>query len=92
MVRLEFAPAIQRLSERVPRAPLDVDAGTLGAALDAVFAAAPSLRGYLLDDQGGVRKHVAVFVNGTLMLDRRNLQRRVAAGDRIFVAQALSGG
>ena len=92
MVRLEFAPAIQRLGERVPRAPLDVDAATLGMALEAAFAAVPPLRGYLLDDQGAVRKHVAVFVNGTLLHDRSNLSRPVGAGDRIFVAQALSGG
>ena len=37
------------------------------AALETAFAAAPALKGYVLDEQGGVRKHVAVFVNGDML-------------------------
>ncbi|WP_295958771.1 MoaD/ThiS family protein [Rhodoferax sp.] len=39
-----------------------------------------------------MRKHVAVFVNQTLVHDRVRLDRAVAAGDKVLVVQAVSGG
>jgi len=41
-----------------------VDGATLSEALAAVFASRPTLRGYVLDDQGALRRHVAVYING----------------------------
>lgn len=75
-----------------PSGPTRVEAETLGAALDAYFAAAPRVRSYVLDDQGRLRRHVAVFIDGELLVDKRDLGRRVAAGSEIYVMQALSGG
>ncbi|MGE5339656.1 MAG: MoaD/ThiS family protein [Gemmatimonadota bacterium] len=89
MPHVEFAPQLQR---HVPCPPQTVDARSLRGALDIAFAAAPGLRAYVLDDQGAVRKHVAVFINGELLHDRVLLERALAPGDRVYVAQALSGG
>ena len=89
MPTVSFAPALTR---HVPCAPQDVDAGTLRSALDAAFAAAPSLRGYVLDEQGAVRKHVAVFVNGEMIGSRSELDQALRPQDRVMVIQALSGG
>jgi sulfur carrier protein ThiS len=69
-----------------------VAAGSLAAALDAAFAAAPALRGYVLDEQGAVRKHVAVFVNGEQVASRSDLTLVLAPQDRVMVIQALTGG
>lgn len=52
----------------------------------------PRVRGYVLDDQGAVRRHVAIFLNGELIRDRAGLSDAVSGNDEIFVAQALSGG
>jgi sulfur-carrier protein len=89
MPTVSFTPALERFLA-VPSA--DVEAATLGQALAAVFAATPALRGYLLDDQGKLRRHVAVYINGSPASDRVGLSDPVAAEDRIFVFQALSGG
>lgn len=89
MPLVTFAPALTR---HVPCAPQQVPPGTLAAALDAAFAAAPALRGYVLDEQGAVRKHVAVFVNGRMIASRTALGQRLAAEDRVQVIQALTGG
>jgi len=75
-----------------PGGPLDVEALTLGGALDAYFAAVPKARSYVLDDQGRLRRHVAVFVDGELLMDKNNLKLPVAAATEIYVMQALSGG
>lgn len=89
MPRVTFAPALTR---HVPCPPQEVDASTLRSALDAAFRAAPALRGYVLDEQGVVRKHVAVFVNGDMIASRTELGQALAPADRVMVIQALTGG
>jgi sulfur carrier protein ThiS len=89
MPTVTFAPALTR---HVPCPPQEVGAATLRAALDAAFAAAPALRAYVLDEQGAVRKHVAVFINGAMIASRSELACPLQAGDRIQVIQALTGG
>lgn len=89
MATVEFAPALTR---HVPCPPQRVGATTLRAALESAFAAAPEMRNYVLDEQGAVRKHVAVFVNGRQIPDRARLDAPLADGDKVMVIQALTGG
>jgi molybdopterin converting factor small subunit len=89
MVTVEFAASLRR---HVECAPQNVAGGSLRAVLEAALAAAPELRHYVLDDQENIRKHVAVFVNKTMVLDRQNLTQALASGDRVLVIQALTGG
>lgn len=89
MPTVEFAPALTR---HVPCPPQQVPAGTLASVLASAFAAAPALRGYVLDEQGAVRKHVAVFVNGRMIPSRSELGQPLQARDRVMVIQALTGG
>jgi sulfur carrier protein ThiS len=69
-----------------------VSGATVGDALAAVFAGRPALRGYVLDDQGALRRHVVVYVNGQPVGDRVRLTDQVGPNDEIYVFQALSGG
>ncbi len=71
---------------------VEVPAGTVAEALEQIFERNPRLRSYVLDEQGRLRKHVAVFVGGELIADRLNLSDRVDVGKDVFVMQALSGG
>ncbi|AJY15452.1 MULTISPECIES: MoaD/ThiS family protein [Burkholderia] len=89
MAHLFFAASIQRHIETPER---DVDAHSLGEALDAVFREQPRLRGYIVDDQGALRKHLAVFIDGRPIRDRQRLSDALAADSRVYVVQALSGG
>jgi sulfur carrier protein ThiS len=89
MPTVEFAPALTR-HVACPRQ--EVAPGTLASALDAALAAAPGLRGYVLDEQGAVRKHVAVFVNGQMLRSRSELALALNPQDRVLVIQALTGG
>ena len=89
MAQLSFSSALQR---HVACPPLEVEAGTVREALEQAFRREPRLRGYLLDDQGALRKHMAVFVNGAAVRDRRQLGDTVTSGSEISVIQALSGG
>jgi len=82
-----------RQLERFLEAPCTtVEGATLCEALAAVFASHPTLRGYVLDDQGALRRHVAVYINGRPTSDRTRLGDPVGPDDEIYVFQALSGG
>jgi sulfur-carrier protein len=89
MPTINFAPHLQR---HVACPKQTVVATNLRDALDAAFLVAPAMRHYVLDEQSHIRKHVAVFINGTLIRDRTNLAVALQEADRIDVIQALSGG
>lgn len=89
MPRVSFTSALERF---LPVPSVEVEAATLGGALAVVFADNPILKGYVLDDQGALRRHVAVFINGRTASDRVHLTDPVGPGDEIHVLQALSGG
>jgi sulfur carrier protein ThiS len=80
------------LQRFLPAPSAEVEGATVGAALAAVFATRPVLRGYVLDDQGALRRHVAVYLNGQPVHDRIQLSDSVCPHDEIYVLQALSGG
>jgi sulfur-carrier protein len=89
MPKVVFTRALERF---LPAPSVAVAGETVGEALSAVFASRPELRGYVLDDQGAVRRHVAVYVNGRPLADRAGLSDPVGPDDEIHVFQALSGG
>lgn len=64
----------------------------LRAALEEVFGRYPRLRGYVLDDQGHLRTHVVVFIDGQRVRDRQGLDDVLLPASRVHVLQALSGG
>jgi molybdopterin converting factor small subunit len=69
-----------------------VDGSTVRAVLEAVFSQNPRLRGYVVDEQGGLRRHMSVFVDGQQIVDRDRLSDPVRPSSEIYVMQALSGG
>ena len=89
MPRVTFTANLQR---HVALPVTTVAGKTVREALDQVFAANPRARGYVLDDQSGLRKHMAVFIDGEPMRDRLRLSDPVGEASEIFVMQALSGG
>ena len=89
MTQVSFTENLRR---HVDCPPVSVSGATAREVLDAVFADNPRLRSYILDDQGRVRRHVNVFINGAFVADRLGLSDPVGPRDEVFVFQALSGG
>ena len=71
---------------------LPVAPGTVASALAQVFSAQPRARSYVLDEQGQLRKHVTVFVDGRRVRDRERLTDAVGEASEVYVMQALTGG
>ena len=89
MATIRFTQNIQRHIECPTR---DVDGTTLRDVLERYFAGNERARGYVLDDQGKLRHHMAIFVDGSQVRDRDRLSDEVTPGAVIDVVQALSGG
>lgn len=90
MPHIEFTP---QLAQHIDCPPgQSIEASSLQETLETVFSDYPKLRGYLLDDQGIIRKHVAVFIDGKLLHQRYRLDIPVSDSSEIFIMQALSGG
>jgi molybdopterin synthase sulfur carrier subunit len=85
MARVVFTSNLRR---HIDAPPTQVAGRTVRQVLDAVFRDNPRLRGYVLDDQGRVRHHVVLFVDG----ERADLGDAVTEANEIYVLQALSGG
>ena len=66
----------------------DVDGGTVREVLVALEHAHPPIAGWVLDEQGRIREHVNVFVNGT----QGEEQTAVGDVDRVHVLPAITGG
>lgn len=82
----------QNLERHLSAPPARVEASTVAEALDRVFEANPRLRSYVVDDQGRLRKHVVVFIDGELIEDRQSMSDAVGPASELLVMQALSGG
>jgi molybdopterin synthase sulfur carrier subunit len=89
MAKLVFTQQLRRFTE-VPE--IDTSATVLRDALEAAFSVNPRLRGYILDEQGHLRQHVAVFIDGSRVCDRVRLDDGLRADSSVHVLQALSGG
>lgn len=89
MAKIVFTQQLRRFTE-VPE--IDTSAAILREALEAAFAVNPRLRGYILDDQGHLRTHVVVFIDGHRVNDRASLNNALLATSNVHVLQALSGG
>jgi sulfur-carrier protein len=89
MVTINFTSNLRR---HVDCPSMTCSGATVREALDQVFASNDRLKTYVLDDQGALRKHMSILVNGQRIKDLLQQSDEIRPGDDIWVMQALSGG
>ena len=89
MATVRFTESIQRHVQCPPR---EIAGATLRDVLETYFTDNERARGYVLDDQGRLRKHMAVFIDGRQIRDRQSLTDPIPEGATVDLVQALSGG
>lgn len=89
MASLRFTTHLMR--HRPVRA-LQAPGDTVGGVIETALADDPLLRSYVLDDQGRVRKHIAIYLDGQPLRDKLRLSDPCGPQAEIYVMQALSGG
>ena len=70
---------------------VEVEGGTVGEALDAVFAQHSDLRDRITED-GTLRRFVNVYVSGEDIRFRDGLDTEVNDGDEVTILPAVAGG
>ena len=60
----------------------------LGDVLESLFEREPGLRNHLVDEEGAIRTHVLIFVDG----EQAEIDTAVGESGEIQVLQAVSGG
>jgi len=89
MPTVRFTQNIQR---HVVCPTREASGSTLRAVLDEYFRENESARGYVLDEQGRIRQHMVVFIDGEMVRDRDHLSDAVKPDSVVDVIQSLSGG
>ncbi len=90
MPTVKFTKALNRFFPALQ----DTAAGgaTLTAILSEMDEHYPGVKSYLLDEQGKLRKHVNIFIDGNMINDRDTLSDAVTDRSEVYIIQALSGG
>lgn len=70
-------------------AQVEAKGSTIGALLADLDQQFPGIRFRMIDEQGGIRQHIRIFVNREQMVD---LAEALAPSDDVQILQALSGG
>jgi len=70
---------------------IEVDGGTVGEALDAVFDQHEDLRARITED-GTLRRFVNVYVSGEDIRFQDGLQTELSDGDDVTILPAVAGG
>jgi hypothetical protein len=89
MATVRFTQNIQR---HVACPTREASGSNLREVLDDYFSENEKARGYVLDEQGKIRQHMVVFIDGEMVRDRDGLSDGVQPGSVIDVIQSLSGG
>ncbi len=89
MAKVFFTANLRR---HVDCASMDAEGSSVREVLARVFAVQDRLGTYVLDDQGSLRKHMTILVDGQRIRDLEGLSDAVGPSSEIWVMQALSGG
>lgn len=90
MPTIEFTDILRRFFPELKSA--QTEEGSLYEIVMRLEQEHPGLRNYLLDDQGNVRKHVAVAVDGAFVREKKSRTIFLGAESNVLILQALSGG
>jgi sulfur-carrier protein len=71
---------------------LEVEGSTVAEVVTALNSHYAGIADYLVDERGALRKHVNIFIDDSLVADRKTLGDSVTPANRIHIIQALSGG
>lgn len=90
MPKVSFTSALQRFFPDLR--PVEVEAKTIRSVVEQVDKQYPGLKDYIINEQGGLRKHVNIYIEKDRISDRNALSDEVGEEQEVFILQALSGG
>jgi sulfur-carrier protein len=90
MAKIKFTSALKRFFPTLTE--IEIEGDTVRDVLNNIERIYPGISNYLMQDDGTLRKHVNIFVQGNLIENRQTLNDTVKRNDELLIFQALSGG
>lgn len=90
MAIIKFTYALKRFYPDLD--DLEIEVRNVNELLNKIDIKYSGIKNYLVDDRGALRKHVNIFVDGELILDREKMTDTLKNESEVFIMQALSGG
>ena len=90
MATVNFTQALKRFYPELDT--MEIEANDVNEVIKSIETKFPGIENYLIDDQRVLRKHVNIFVDGTLIKDREQLTDALTSDSEVYIMQALSGG
>jgi hypothetical protein len=90
MPTVKFTKALKRFFPQLK--DTSANGRTLTEILREIETHYPGMCSYVLDEQGSLRKHVNIFIDGSIINDRTKLTDSFSENSEIYIIQALSGG
>jgi molybdopterin converting factor small subunit len=90
MVRVVLTSNLRRYTDGITE--IDADGERVCDLLATLDEELPGLRHYVVNDQGALRRHVNIFVDGEAVGDRAHLTDALRPESTVHILQALSGG
>jgi molybdopterin synthase sulfur carrier subunit len=91
MPKISFTSALKRFFPDLDE-EVQLPGNKVFEVLDNLEKKYPGIADYLIDEEGRLRKHINIFVDGQLIQDRQALSDELKEEDELLIFQALSGG
>ena len=92
MPKVEMSQHLYRFFPQLKQQTITVPAGPVANALAAINTLAPGFTDYVLDEHGGLRRHVNLSINDTAIIDKKTLSDHIPEDGTVYIFQSLSGG
>ena len=89
-VKVRIPTPLRRVTSGVDR--VELEARTLQECIDSLEARFPGVRERLLDESGGLREFVNVYLNGEDVRFLQGLGTTTKSGDEVSIVPAVAGG
>lgn len=90
MPNVKFTAALERFFPNLKEEKVKGD--NVAEVLNQLEIEYPGISDYIINEQGALRKHVNIFVEGALIKDKATLKDSLTENSEVLIFQALSGG
>ena len=92
MAKVELTRHLHAFFPHLKDRSIEVQGATVAEVVAGLETLAPGIGFYVCDERGRLRQHVTIFIGNDRIRDRGRLSDPVAAEDKIYILQSLSGG
>ena len=92
MAQVQVTQHLKTLFPQLGDTSLSLEVTTVAELVAELERMLPGIAFYICDERGRLRRHVNIFVDEEMLVDRNRLSDKLTPTSRVFIAQALSGG